>query len=509
MHSNEQVKSKTGPEGASPSTSSLSQPTRPFTIPQSKGTTQQMAPIQKYCGHPECKDPDCKNPKNHPPTKEEIMESIDPIEALNRAMSTATARYAQQSQQEELPDHLKGNAIVNKKERREAEIKSPRDRILLSGENKGEDEDLHYVQLTQRPSPAEEPIVVGRLQDPTNKNAPLTERHIFERGTRGAPTYPKEAQNLSAIKTEHDMSDAEVFQQVGNALMVQPLDPNLSEKEMQHVITPANIIGISEQRREPGMGFLSAQTIDFASHPKAKKKPQDVFGKKDGKINRPGLLPASGTGATQNFKDFRAALEKGEKPTSPEAKKIYKNMKEQHKFQMGRGFSQKTMKRLHEEELPREQIHKAAVMHMQSAATRKAARMINQLPYDLRSLQETEEEPEHSGAASATTTTTTSTTASSTRKRPPSPSSSSSSSEDESPKSKKKATSKTKAAPPSRKKGKVEKKVDKKKRSSSSSSSSSSSGGEDSDSSSYSSGGEDSDSSSFSSEVTTRKRKHD
>lgn len=321
-----------------------------------------------------------------------MMDELDPMAEMQHAMHMSDSRYAKQSEMlEEMPEHLKQTTTINRKQRRLATIQSPSDRMALSSEPKPQSQ-LHYVATQQSPGKGQPPIKVGRVQDPRNKNASERERHIFEQGTRGAPSYPKEATNLNKIGTSQNFTHPQLFGQINKAMSVDPIDVT-GEKEQRHLMTTANIVGIAESRRDPFMGFSSTQTFDFAEQEDSKLTPDEVFGKRSGKKNLPGVLPASGTGAVGMFRSFRSDVEKGQQPTDEHGKRLYKNIRRQHLALMRQGYHPATVKRLLAEGMSPADIRIAMRARMRSAATRRAAYNSGQLRYRLRNLRRDKLDP--------------------------------------------------------------------------------------------------------------------
>jgi hypothetical protein len=156
--------------------------------------------------------------------------------------------------------------------------------------------------------------------------------------------------------------------------------------QLKHMNTTGNIVGIAEQRRHPFMGFSSAQTLNYAE-----KTPDldldEVFGHKDGKKNAPGLLTASGTGATKQFRTFADDLEKDQDQSTVEGERLLENLKVQHVELMKLGLNEDHIQQLEKEGVPEEDIIEGQIARGRSAATRKAAKAVGQLPYNLRDLQ--------------------------------------------------------------------------------------------------------------------------
>jgi hypothetical protein len=197
---------------------------------------------------------------------------------------------------------------------------------------------------------------------------------------------------MSRMIASEGMTDAEAFEQLGKTMMVEPLD--VSPEYHRPLMTTANIIGIAEQRRDPYMGLSSAQTIDHASDPESGLSPADVFGKerKKSKGNDPGMLPASGTGAKEEFSEMRADLEQGHDPSTPAGQRISGNIAKQHLALMRKGFNSEQAQKLLQRGYDRSFVQEAMLARMRSSATRTAAKMTGQLPYNLRSLRRTRED---------------------------------------------------------------------------------------------------------------------
>jgi hypothetical protein len=307
---------------------------------------------------------------------------------LNGESETSQARFKQQSSKRSDSPHLNGEVQVNKKPRREAEIQSPGDRLALAGEPKIQG-DNHYTQLTQKTQANAPPLTIGRIQDPVNKNAAGDERHTFQIGSGTAPSYPEKGKKMEQMNRQHGLDNAQGHQVLKDAMLAKPLPNGLTEGQQRDVATAANIVGISEQRRSPFMAHTSAQRIDHASDPNRTESPESVFGKKSGGINQPGTLPASGKGAKQDFKDFEKDIAQGQiPPEGTPARPIYDNVRQQQADLMNGGFSPKAVERLQKEGASREFIVASQMARMTSAASRDAAQMTGQLPYNLRSLKE-------------------------------------------------------------------------------------------------------------------------
>jgi hypothetical protein len=343
-------------------------------------------PVQRTCGHPSCTDESCTDPSCHrPPTADDVLAGLDPRSEIERTMHTADARFRQQvaSHPSEEREHLHGEAVVNRTTRRSAEIRDPTDRAVLAGEPRSGG--VHYVRLSQAPAPSAPPLVAGRLQDPRNANLP-NERHIYEERTRGAPSYPREAAHMEAMARSSGRSHHEVFEDTVRAMEVSPLATS-DPVEQRHLVTTANIVGIAEQRRDPFMGFASAQTLAHAASPGSTATPRGVFGQRQGRVNLPGSLPASGTGATAQFRGFRADVEAGRDPTSEASRRLRRNIWEQHSAMMRSGFDPERAAQLAEEGESRDFISDAMAARMRRTATHRAARATGQMPYNLRSLR--------------------------------------------------------------------------------------------------------------------------
>ncbi|MFY0565817.1 hypothetical protein ACN28E_18495 [Archangium lansingense] len=240
------------------------------------------------------------SPLKRPISVEDVMREVDMPAELQRTRHTSIARFEQQRLSSAEP-HLLQSTHVNKKPRREAQVKTSSDRLSLAAESKVQG-DNHYTQLTQALQEGQQPSIVGRFQDPTQKKAAIDERFIYQRGKSTPPSYPEKARDLERMKTNHDLTDAQVAKEVKNAMRVSPLQYGTKEQQGS-VATIANLIGISEQRRDPYMAFTSAQRIDYASAPQHSESPTTLFGKKKGKTNLAGTLPASGTGAKASIQE--------------------------------------------------------------------------------------------------------------------------------------------------------------------------------------------------------------
>jgi hypothetical protein len=325
-------------------------------------------------------------------TRDSLMASVDPLAELQRASQTSHARYEAQSARlgGDRPSHLDQRVQVGRVERRMAEITSPSDRLALSAEERTPTG--HYVQVQQRPTPSAAPVVSGRLQDPVSAHLPR-ERHIYEHRARGAPSYPREAGHFNSTISSGSMSSPEVFGQIRDAMMVEPLAASSSEAEQRHVLTTANIVGVAESRRDDFMGLTSAQTIAQAAEPESALTPTEVFGRHQPargstrSSNLPGLLPASGTGATAQFRDFHSDITAGRTPTSAHGSRLFENISQQHSAMMESGYSQESVDRLRDDGMSEEFIAESQMTRMRSAATREPAMMTGQLPYRLRTLR--------------------------------------------------------------------------------------------------------------------------
>jgi hypothetical protein len=344
--------------------------------------------VQRFCGHPQCTNPSCHDRRNHPPTPQDVTASLDPLAELRRASETSRARFDFQAQgAAALPAHLTQRVDVRGTERSMAEVTSPHDRLLLAAQER--DPTGHYAQLQQRPSESAPPIVAGRLQDPPDDNRPR-ERFIYAQGGRGAPSYPSEAGHLGSM-IGAGSSSSQVFGQVARAMTGEPLGTT-DEREQRHLMTTANIVGIAEQRRDPFMGLTSAQTIVDASTPGSTLTPAEVFGRRSAgrggrSTNLPGILPASGTGATGEFRAFQQDLGAGRMPASDSGRRLFENISAQHARLGEQGIDEAAMGRLHAEGMDREFILQSQAARARSAATREAAYMTGQLRYRLRSLR--------------------------------------------------------------------------------------------------------------------------
>jgi hypothetical protein len=312
------------------------------------------------------------------PTRDEVMADIDVHAELTRAMHTADARFARQAQQPMEP-HLSGTTEVRGRERRTAIVTSSSDRLLLAAEPRSEHS--RYVQL-QRDTGAG-PVPVGRSQDP--QHLPDSERHLYAMGSRGAPSYPAEARQLSQMAP----SPHAQFQRLQDEMLVE--GPMAASPQASHLATTANIIGIAEQRRDPYMAFASAQSIQRAATEGSGDTPESVFGRRSGNVNLSGTLPASGTGAVGVFRAVRESLEQGTAPP-PRAARVIENMADVQQSLMVQGFDQTQAQHLAEEGMSREFIADAMTARMRSAASRIAARMTGQSTYNLRSLTQAQED---------------------------------------------------------------------------------------------------------------------
>jgi hypothetical protein len=325
-----------------------------------------------------CGNSSCTDESRHVPSVDSIMEDLDPEAEVRRAMETADSRYRHQASTAFAGPHLFGTTEVRGVERRSAEVREPVDRLLLSAEPRLGPRDPHYTQLRQSADPTSDPFIVGRFQDPTSRNAAPNERHIYEQGTRGAPSYPREASHLSSLDNP--------FAALESAMLVEPMEEVTDEASQRHVMTTANILGIAEQRRDPFMALSSAQTIVRAARTDDPPTPSEVFGRRQGRQNLPGLLSASGTGAVAAFRGFRSDLESEAPPSTTSSERLHENISEQHIDLMRMSMDQGSLDRMAEEGLSPEFIRDAAVMRGRSGATRQAARMTGQLRYNLRSL---------------------------------------------------------------------------------------------------------------------------
>jgi hypothetical protein len=323
------------------------------------------------------------------------MATVDPRSQLQQAMETADARFQHQADTLLPGPHLTGTTEVRGVERRTAEVREPADRLLLAAEDRSDPRDPHYTQLQQSADTETPPIITGRAQDPTTRNAAPTERHIFEQGTRGAPSYPREASNLSSLAEENPRQPYALLE---NTMLVQPIASEVPDEATQrHLMTTADIIGISEQRRDPYMSLASAQTITNAARSEEPPPLSEVFGERRGRENLPGLLPASGTGATADFRELRADLEADQPPSTSSSQRLFDNISEQHLDLMRQSIEPENLQRMAAEGYT--DIPAMARVRAESAATRLAARETGQLPYDLRTLlpaqsSSTEEERE-------------------------------------------------------------------------------------------------------------------
>jgi hypothetical protein len=312
------------------------------------------------------------------------MATVDSRSQLQQAMETADARFQHQADTLLPGPHLTGTTEVRGVERRTAEVREPADRLLLAAEERSDPRDPHYTQLQQSADTETPPIITGRAQDPTTRNAAPTERHIYEQGTRGAPSYPREASNLSSLAGDDPHQPYTLLE---NTMLVQPISSEVPDEATQrHLMTTANIVGISEQRRDPYMALASAQTLTNAARSEEPPSPREVFGERQGRVNLPGLLPASGTGATGDFREFRSDIEEEAEPSTTASERLRENIAQQHTGLMRMGIEQENLDRMASEGLSGEFIHDAALMEAQSAATRLPAMMTGQLPYDLRPL---------------------------------------------------------------------------------------------------------------------------
>ncbi|MFP5287373.1 MAG: hypothetical protein ACLGI9_16675, partial [Thermoanaerobaculia bacterium] len=280
--------------------------------------------------------------------------------------------------------HLFGSAEVRGVDRRSAEVREPADRLVLSAEPRVGPRDPHYTQLRQSASAAAPPLVVGRFQDPTSANAAPLERHIYEQGARGAPSYPREASHMSGMAAADPRSP---FAALESAMLARPFASAVPDEATQrHLMTAANIIGIAEQRRDPFMGLASAQTIARGARADEPSSPAEVFGQRRGRVNLPGLLPASGTGAVAAFREFRSDLQADAPPSTPSSVRLSGNIEEQHSSLMRMGIDQGNLDRMAARGDSEESIRQAALLRARSAATRQAAMMTGQVRYGLRSL---------------------------------------------------------------------------------------------------------------------------
>jgi hypothetical protein len=350
----------------------------------------QRAAVQRFCGHPACTDPGCHSRTNHPPTVQDVRASLDPLAELQHASATSRARFDFQSLgAAAMPPNLAQTAEVRGRQRTMAEVTSPSDRLLLAAQERTPSG--HYVQIQQRPALSSAPIVTGRLQDPQSAHLPR-ERYIYEQGAWGPPSYPREASHFNAMVSSGSMTSPQVFGQIQNAMMAAPLATG-SESEQRHLMTTANILGIAEQRRDPYMALTSAQTIADAATPGSALTPTSVFGQqgpargRGRRPNLPGRLPASGTGATADFRAFHADVAGGIQPASDSGQRLFTNVQDTHLRLGEQGFDEAAVNRLHREGMSREFIMEGQQARMRSAATREAAMMTGQLRYRLRSLR--------------------------------------------------------------------------------------------------------------------------
>jgi hypothetical protein len=331
-----------------------------------------------------CGNPFCTDPSRHATTVDAVMADVDPRSEVRFAMETADARYRHQAASATAGPHLFGSAEVRGVDRRSAEVREPADRLVLSAEPRVGPRDPHYTQLRQSAGAAAAPLVVGRFQDPTSRNAAPRERHIYEQGARGAPSYPREASHMSGMAAADPRSP---FAALESAMLARPFAASVPDEATQrHLMTTASIIGIAEQRRDPFMGMASAQTIVHGARADEPPSPSEVFGERRGRVNRPGLLPASGTGAVAAFREFRSDLEADAPPSTPSSVRLRENIEEQHSGLMRMGIDQENLDRMAARGDSEESIRQAALLRARSAATRQAAMMTGQVRYGLRSL---------------------------------------------------------------------------------------------------------------------------
>ena len=283
--------------------------------------------------------------------------------------------------------HLHQQTEVNGKPRREAEIKSPVDRLILAGEPKVQ-RDNNYTQTKQVTQAGNPPLPTGRIQDPGTKNAASDERHTFQLGKQGAPTYPAKGNELAQLQKTHGLSNQQAHQLVKTAMLVKPLPNGLQEGEQRGLATTANVIGISEARRDPYMAFTSAQRVDHSSDGRHTESPVSTFGKRNGRTSEAGTLSASGKGAKRDFAQFADQISNGQiPPEGTSARRIYDNVSRPQATLMKEGISEAAIARQLREGVPEKDIVDGQLARGRSAASREAAQMTGQLPYNLRPLK--------------------------------------------------------------------------------------------------------------------------
>jgi len=145
------------------------------------------------------------------------------------------------------------------------------------------------------------------------------------------------------------------------------------------------INNISEQRRAPDMALFSAQAYAHAAEEGSGVTLKDVLGVKRGKINEPGLAPATGTGAKGVWNnEVQPVLTGGAHQPNAAGLRVLQNMEDTHRAMMERHYDPGTAERLASEGASQDFIDTGARVHMTSFAMRAAAVATGQTPYNLR-----------------------------------------------------------------------------------------------------------------------------
>lgn len=304
-----------------------------------------------------------------------------------------------------------------------------------------------YVQLSQRFG--DKMVTTGRSQDPFTKRAPERERHQYQMGMRSPPSYGEDADYFEPL-------GATVFEDIERTMLVDPTemstvpppppppppskrsrrasssptDAEAMEHYQKRKATLANIIGISETRRDPAMGLFSAQAIHEATREGSTATPRSVFGhveervvkprrrkakkpKKKGelermessrrrkkkrvrKVSHPGTLVASGAGATAQFRALRSKIMAGEavpKKHEEGFRRIRDSALKTSRRLAESGFDPKDVRRLQETRTPGgeymfsdKEVEAGVRARMISAMTRRPSAMLGLSRYDLRPL---------------------------------------------------------------------------------------------------------------------------
>ncbi|HEX7241713.1 MAG TPA: hypothetical protein VF263_15645 [Longimicrobiaceae bacterium] len=178
---------------------------------------------------------------------------------------------------------------------READIVGPEDRAALARETV-ERGTAPTVRLNvPRVDHPNSPVATGRVQRfPTNPS----DVAVYDPHNR-PPSYPDEASHLRGVAHAHGLSGQESLQHFASAIS-NPIAPSsLTLEEQAPILTGANIQGISELNRGPGMAAMDNLAIANAvSSPSATAA--ELFGSRSGRRNEQGTLPASGTGAKRS-----------------------------------------------------------------------------------------------------------------------------------------------------------------------------------------------------------------